>query len=553
MKPGKLLPWLFFLVLLLAGEADADESQSRVATSIPLRGIVLRQALKDFVPGGVEVGGLDLAASPVAAADPMFRAKAEAMLGRPITLDALQALSAEVVLAYRRAGRPLADAAVPEQNISKGTVQVIILEAHLGNVSVEGANHFSAEHIKAALRTRPGEPLVAGVMFSDLDWLNKNPFRRVDLVYARGADLGTTDVVLRVTEQRPWLAFAGYDNDNVDALGRDRWFAGVRAGNLWGREQQLSLLYSQGRSAGIYRGLALDYVVPLRWHDQLGVTASFAEPKVHGGVFGSEGRSWRVGLRYGRELPRTRLWELNWTAGYDIRSSNNDILFGGTNVFSAAYQTHEFFAELTGRRPGPFGESTARLAIYVSPGDIGDRNSSADLSRAGRPRIGACYAYADLGAGHTFPLPAECSLIASAGLRLTGDRLPPSSEFSLGGAGQLPGYAEASALGDGAVWGQLKLQSPVWHVFRREVTAAADAVRFSAVYSAGRVAIRDLTATEVGQGLGSHRQLESVALGASYEYSRRLQLNFTYGWQLRAAGAGAARSSRGHVSAVLNF
>lgn len=541
-------------ILLLAGIARAGaELASETATDIPLRGIVLRHALNGFVPTGVELEGLDLSASEVVAADPVFRARAEAMLGRPITLALLHELTAEVVLAYRRAGRPLADAAVPEQNVGNGTVQIIILEAHLGDVRVVGARHFSEQRIKAAIRTRPGEPLMVGVMFSDLDWLNKNPFRRIDLVYERGRDLSTTDVVLRVTEQRPWSAFVGYDNDNVEALGRDRWFAGLRTGNLWDREHQASLLYSQGHDADVYHALALEYIVPLHSRDQLALAASFAEPKVLGDVFDSEGRSWRVGLRYGRQLTHTRLWALDWAAGYDVRSSNNDILFGGTNVFSSTYETHEFVTELSGRRLGPAGETTARISAYFSPGDIGGRNSSDDLSQAGRPDIEARYAYADLSVGHTFPLPGDFSLVTSASLRLTGDRLPPSSQFALGGAGQLPGFAESSALGDRAVWGQIKVQSPVYHVFQHHVPATADGVRFFTSYNLGRVSINDLTALEEGQGIENHRQLESVAIGATYEYSRHFQINFTYGWQVRAADSNAALSSRGHVSAVLTY
>ncbi|AOS43636.1 Heme/hemopexin transporter protein HuxB precursor [Lacunisphaera limnophila] len=556
-RPPGLPPWAGLRRWLAAGAgliaALGAGAQPDVATEMPLRGVVLRQALQDFVPAGVETPGLDLAAAPVVAADAAFQTKATALLGQPITLALLHELTAEVVLAYRRAGRPLADAAVPEQNISTGTVQVIILEAHLGTVKVEGARYFSAERIQAALRTQPGEPLYAGTLFSDLDWLNKNPFRRVDLVYERGRDLGTTDVVLRVTERRPWQAFAGYDNENVAALGRDRWFAGVRAGNLWGAEHQLNLLYTQGRDAAEYRGIAADYTVPLRWRHLVTVNAAFAEPNVDGPTFDSAGRSWRLGLRYAGELPRTRLWEIDWAAGYEIRSSDNDILFGGTSVFSSAYQTHEFLAEIAARRPGPAGESTLKAAVYLSPGGIGPRNASADLSAGGRSRIGARYAYLDLGASHRVALPRAYALSLAASARLTGDRLPPSSEFALGGANTMPGYSEATVLGDSAVWAQAKLQTPVWHVFRRQEQASADAVRFSASYNLGRVWLTDRTPVEAAQGLREQRQLESIGLGVNYEFSRHLQVAFTYGWQLRPPAPGVGRSSRGHVSAVLNF
>jgi hemolysin activation/secretion protein len=555
MKLSNYFRWLgvFCAFFIVAGPAAA-ESPVRVTTTIPLRGIVLRQALHDFVATGVEGAGLDFAASPVASADPVFRAKAEALLGQPITIALLQSLSSEVVLAYRRAGRPLADAAVPEQNISNGTVQVIILEAHLGRVSVEGASHFSAERILAALRTRPGEPLYAGTLFSDLDWLNQNSFRRIDLVYERGQDLSTTDVTLRVTEQRPWQAFAGYDNENVESLGRDRWFAGVRAGNLWGREHQSSLLYTQARDANVYQGVALDYTVPLpRPRQLLTLLASYAEPAVSDPTFDSIGQSWRLGLRYGGEFSRTRLWQISWAAGYDARSSNNDILFGGTNVFSGAYQTHELVGELSARRPGPAGETTLKATMYYSPGNIGTKNSSADLSSSGRTEVDAHYAFADLTAGHKFSLPREYTLGFAGSLRLTNDRLPPSSEFSLGGVAQLPGYTEATALGDTSAWAQVRLQSPIYHVLQKTSLASSDAIRFSALYSLGQVSINDLTAVEVSQGLREQRKLESVGVGATYEYSRHFQFNFVYGWQLRSPATGVERSSRGHVSAVLTF
>ena len=541
------------LLGLTSSVAWGADSGGAAPSEIPLRGVVLRQALKDFAPEGANVQGLDLQASPVVAADATFRAKVEAMLGQPITLRLLQEISGEVVLAYRRVGRPLADAAVPEQRISNGTVQVVVLEAHLGAVRVEGAKHFSAERMKATMRTRPGEPLVAGTVFSDLDWLNQNTFRRVDLVYERGQDLSTTDVVLRVTEQRPWMGLIGYENENADSLGRDRWFAGVRAGNLWGAEHQFSAIYTQGRQASVYRGLSMDYTVPFRWRDVLNVSASIAEPNVGGTVFDSKGRSWRLALRYGGEFARTRLWQFGWAAGYEVKSSDNDILFGGTTVFSGAYETHEFFGEVSARRPGPTGETTLKAALYLSPGNIGSKNSSADLSGGGRSRIGARYAYAEMGAGHKFALPRDFFLNVATRLRLTNDRLPASSQFGFGGAAQFPGYAESSTMGDGAAWAQAQVQSPVFHVFRSVPDPLADAVRFSAYYTAGEVLTRNLTLLEINQGIRRTRALESVALGATYEFSRRFQINAVYGWQLRSPATGIARSSRGHLSAILNF
>lgn len=542
------------LCLGLTGAAVHAEDEALATPAVPLRGIVLRQALANFDPTGAGSVGIDLTASPVVAADPAFRAKVQGMMGRPITIALLQQLSTEVVLAYRRAGRPLADAAVPEQNISNGTVQVVILEAHLGQVRVEGNRHFSAERMLAVMRTRPGEPLYAGTLFSDLDWLNRNPFRRIDLVYERGRDLSTTDVILRVTEQRPWTVFAGYNNENVEALGRDRWFLGLREGNLWGVEHEASLLFTQASSSSVYWGTALEYVVPLpSTRRLLTLLASYAEPNLTDPIFDTSAQSARLGLRYGGEYARTRIWELNWAVGYDAKSNNNDILFGGTSVFSGSYQTHELVGELTARRPGPAGETDLKAQLYLSPGGVGGRNSDADLENSGRGDLDARYAYADLTAAQKLSLPEEFSLELAGSLRFAHRRLPPSSEFALGGVTQMPGYTEATALGDKAVWGQVRVQSPIFHVLESRGRSATDAVRFSASYSLAQVSINDLTEVETNQGLRQHRKLESIAVGVGYEYSRHLQINFVYGWQLRSPASGVERSSRGHISAVMSF
>lgn len=547
-----MVAWALCLVgILLSVRAE----EARTTTSVPLRGIVLRQALQDFSPQGAEFAGLDLGASTVAAADPVFRQRAEAMLGQPISLALLRQLANEVVLSYRRAGRPLADAAVPEQNISHGTVQVIILEARLGQVSVEGANYFSPERIRAAVRSRPGEPIVAGVMFSDLDWLNENPFRRIDLVYSRGADLSTTDVVLRVSEQRPWQLFGGYDNDNVDSLGRDRWFAGVRAGNLWGREHRASALYSQSADAGDYHAFAGEYVVPLESRQRVTFSAALAEPTVRTGTFDSVGRSWRGSMRYAGQFPRRRIWELGWNLGYEYRSSDNDILFGGTNVYSGDYETHEFSVGLSGRKPGPTGEITWRASLSANPGGFGGRSSAAALATGGRERVDAEYLYADFSAGREIHLVRGFTLGISGNLRLSPDRLPPSSGFTLGGSGQLPGYAEAAALGDDAWFGQVRLQTPIYHLISsgQPGSLAGDALRAHVSYSTGATHLNDVSAAELRQGLRDSRRLESLGVGFNYEFSRRFQLRFVYGWQLRTPAPGAGRTSRGHVAAVFNL
>lgn len=59
-------------------------------------------------------------------------------LGGPITLRELNQMSRDIILFYRRSGLPVVDVIIPEQKITQGTVQIVVIEARIGEVRVEG-------------------------------------------------------------------------------------------------------------------------------------------------------------------------------------------------------------------------------------------------------------------------------------------------------------------------------------------------------------------------------------------------------------------------------
>ena len=107
-------------------------------------------------------------------------------LGQPITLRQLNQLTHDLVVFYREHDHPIVDVLVPEQDISSGVVQVLVLDGKLGRVRAEGNLHFPSELLTNRVRTQPGEAIQGSALFADLKELNQNPFRRVDLVFVRG-------------------------------------------------------------------------------------------------------------------------------------------------------------------------------------------------------------------------------------------------------------------------------------------------------------------------------------------------------------------------------
>lgn len=83
----------------------------------------------------------------------------------------------------------------------------------------------------ASLRRRAHE-IDSRLLSEDLSWLNRNPFRTLEAVFAPGAVPAETDLDLRVTEIQPWEVFAGYTNTGSRATGRDRIFVGCHPGRF---------------------------------------------------------------------------------------------------------------------------------------------------------------------------------------------------------------------------------------------------------------------------------------------------------------------------------
>ncbi len=155
-----------------------------------LKGLVFLPTPNDVKPEGAKIkDGVELSAVNIPDAE-AYRKLASGYLGKKFTKGQLDDLIAKTVLYYRDHDRPVVDVIVPEQDITNGVVQVVILEGKVGQVSVSGNRWFSNSILTDDLRAKPGETMRASRLQSDLDWINQNPFRSANLFFSPGAGLG---------------------------------------------------------------------------------------------------------------------------------------------------------------------------------------------------------------------------------------------------------------------------------------------------------------------------------------------------------------------------
>jgi len=181
----------------LSGHADTDVLVGH------LKGIILLSDPKKVHhgevagQGAVEPGDITLAKSPD------FAVAIQPYIGQPVTMKSLAELTRSIVAFFREHDRPVVNVFVPEQSITSGFVQIVVMISRLEKVDATGAHFFSNQMLREEIRLRPGEPISGSQLNSDVSWINRNPFLQSDVLMAPGDAPGTTDLLLRTQDRFP--------------------------------------------------------------------------------------------------------------------------------------------------------------------------------------------------------------------------------------------------------------------------------------------------------------------------------------------------------------
>jgi len=517
--------------------ASADDSTVLLPS---LSGIALIPSAERLNKGGAGQGGV-----AVDGLSWLNRGAVESLahgfLSRPLTKGALAKLVQGLVLLSRQENHPVVEVYAPPQDISSGVVQIVVLVARVGQVKVEGNKWFSTEDLARQVRIKPGDEITGDSLVEDLDWLNQNPFRQVDLVYARGQGPGQTDVILRVADEPPERVYAGYDDTGNEATGLGRVYTGFNLGDLWGDDNQLNYQYTRSTDWKLLQAHSASYSVPLPNRDTVSVFGSWARAdSITGGIFDLQGINWQVGTRYNIPLPSLPGDTQTLSFGADYKWSNNNLGFGGTQIFTSPANIAQGVLSYSGSVKDAQGTTSGSLTGYYSPGGIGGLNHDHDfvVQRAGAK---ADYGYLTATLGRVQELPQDFTL----GLTVTGQvasaRLLSSEEFGLGGADSVRGYDERIANGDNGISGQLELRTP-----SRQLSAQLqDRTQALVFVDAGRDWQKDPMQGDVNTTLASAGPGIRVQLGSHGS------LKADYGWELdRLKGT---HTGRIHLSAVVSF
>jgi hemolysin activation/secretion protein len=534
----------------LGGSAGADENQPLVSS---LSGIRLVARTLEVTPSGIS--GVQGLVNDGVILPEKVAAVFEKYLGQPMSLASLNAMVKEAIVAYRKSDLPVVDVLIPEQEVTSGTLQLVVIAGRLDNVIVENNLYTSTRFLQDQIRLKRGEVLRESQLMEDLTWLNKNPFRRVDLIYSPGKDYGTTDIILRTEDVNPLSMYVGYEDSGTELLGTDRVVAGINWGGplFFGPEDILSYQFSTGFDTDAelqgHTGVWTSYLPWRHYITLVGATVSSdARVVVDGEEIDTGGLNRQLGARYAVPLPSISTWTHELEFGFDIKSSNSDLFFNRLEVFDTTTEIAQFGIGYNVVQRDRNGMTRIDNEIAWSPGNLVDGNDD-ETFQTQRALASSEYVYVRTRLERTLNLPGQWTLLGRVEGQYSNANLLASETLGAGGYDTVRGFEQRVVRGDHGVVASVELRTPPvsfgqWAGFYN----VRDAMVGLAFADFGYLGSADPIPDEPG-----HISLGSVGLGIRYQAGDNLTVRLDYGWQVDESGFDDGEDGRVHIGARATF
>jgi len=531
-----------------AGEEAPSGDTTSLGVNLSSLQLISHQAEADMspVPGAVPV-----VIDPALPAPPGLAAKLEPYVGKPMSMAILADINKDIILAWRTSDYPLVDVYYPEQNITGGRLQIVVREAVLGVKKVEGAKVSKEDYLTGQIGVEPGDRLPSREIESDVDWLNENPIRKVDLIYERGEVDGTSDILLSVDEGKPFTAYMGFANTGVELTGEEEWSFGFNWANPFQQEHMVGYHFATNLDWENLMAHSVFYQAFLPWQHTLRLIGAYVTSSSDDPAITLEGLSAQLTAEYRIPLDRPRFnrqLRHYLTFAFDYKSTNTDLIFGGTGLFGTEVEVGQFRAAYDATLPDKLGVTRLSAGLVASPGNLFDGNDNAGFA-ASRPGSEADYAYTFAEVERLFRLPQDFTLRLKVSGQATGDRLTATEQLLAGGYASVRGFDESVVRGDSGVITTLEVISPDFSLSPKLSADLDDTWNALVFYDSAALDISDALPGEISPSL------QGIGAGLNCRVAERGYARAAYGWALDSRGILPAHETAGrfHFAVTLTY
>ena len=368
--------------------------------------------------------------------------------GKTLMLSQLETIVARITAFYQSRGYTLTQAVIPAQTITDATVDVQIVEARFGEVSLEDSSQINRKLLLATLKPlQKGSDIEQMKMDRSLLLLSDVPGVIVNATLNKGTEVGTADLNVTTTAAPPVsgnVTVDGYGNsytgkarvsgtvnvnspfNQADALS----FGGMSSGSgmNYGRVGYEAVLNGQGtRVGGAYSALRYSLggsLASLQASGTAQVQSAFVK----------------------QPLLRSRDTNVNATVQYD-RLKLSD------RIDVSAFQTNRTLGNLTVSLAGDvrdalMGDGLTSWTVGWKSGRVNFDNAAAKLADADTAKTQGSFSKMNVNVTRVQSLSAKSSLYLSLTGQLASTNLDASEKLVVGGPYSVRAYAVGALSGD---------------------------------------------------------------------------------------------------------
>ena len=462
-----------------------------------------------------------------------------------LTLEHLLKLAARMADAYHQKGYFLAQVLVPAQDLDAtggSAVTLQVLEGRYGAVTLRNASRVQDPVVRGLLgaAVAPGQAIAAAPLERGLLLMTDVPGAAMQSTLAPGALIGSSDLLIDVSDTRRYSASVDADNEGSPYTGRVRVGVTLSANNPLG----LGDLFTArlfGATNGLLQYGHVAYQLPV---GQAQAGAGYTHMRYWlGGIYTSLsatgiGDIGSVFASY--PLLRSRSANLGALLNFDAKYFSDMQRSAGK---SAAKGVRVLSATLSGDAQDRWGaDGFSRFALTAMAGQLDLRGADAQAADFSTVRTNGSYAKLVYGGSTQQRVAVDKSVFVSVNGQFANKNLDVSEKMQLGGANAVRAYPEGEGYGDQGV--VLKVEAR-WDLPRWEAASIGLSTQpqLFAFVDSGRVTLNKDNSTS----LPNQRSVRGAGLGLNLVSDQNVLIRLVWAHKLGSAPATSSPDAASRV------
>jgi len=189
-------------------------------------------------------------------------------IGQCLGVPQLNALIKAVTDHYVEKGLVTSRAYLPQQDLSSGHLQVLVVEGTLEGVKASEGSQLSERELAMTFPGQLGVPVNLREIEQLLEQLNRLPSNQAQMELVPGTQVGGSSVLVNNAPKKPWRVNLSRNNEGQKSTGEQQWGAGFEWDSPLGLADQLVLRGAHDAISDhqkISKNAMLNYSLPWGW------------------------------------------------------------------------------------------------------------------------------------------------------------------------------------------------------------------------------------------------------------------------------------------------